>query len=69
LLSLTCSTPAPRAQAAGIFQQAIRDLPLSFRQDRGACLAREALAHAGDEDPEQAAATGLRTLAIVQETK
>lgn len=56
-------------QAAEIFQQAIKDLPQSFRRDRGVYLAREALAHAGAEDPEQAAATGLCALAIAQETK
>ena len=44
------------AKAATVFQQAIRDLPPAFRRDRGVYLAREALAHAGAREPEQAAA-------------
>ena len=54
--------------AATVFQQAIRDLPPSYRRDRGVYLAREALAHAGAHDPEQAAAAGLQALAIAEET-
>jgi tetratricopeptide (TPR) repeat protein len=55
--------------AATVFQQAIRDLPPSYRRDRGVYLAREALAHAGAHDPEQAAAAGLQALAIAEETR
>jgi tetratricopeptide (TPR) repeat protein len=54
--------------AAAVFQQAIRDLPPSYRRDRGVYLAREALAHAGAHDPEHAAAAGLQALAIAEET-
>jgi tetratricopeptide (TPR) repeat protein/transcriptional regulator with XRE-family HTH domain len=55
-------------QAATVFQQAIQDLPPGYRRDRGVYLAREALAHAGAHDPEQAATDGLRALAIAEET-
>jgi tetratricopeptide (TPR) repeat protein len=57
------------ARAAGVFQQAIRDLPQSFRRDRGVYLAREALAHAGARDPEQAAGVGMQALAIAADTQ
>jgi tetratricopeptide (TPR) repeat protein len=57
------------AQAAGVFQQAIRDLPQSFRRDRGVYLAREALAHAGARDPEQAAGVGMQALGIAADTQ
>jgi transcriptional regulator with XRE-family HTH domain len=56
-------------QAATVFQQAIRDLPSGYRRDRGVYLAREALAHAGADDPEQAAAAGLQALAVAEETR
>jgi tetratricopeptide (TPR) repeat protein len=55
-------------RAAAVFQQAIRDLSPAYRRDRGVYLAREALAHAGAHDPEQAAAAGLQALAIAEET-
>ena len=55
-------------RAAAVFQQAIRDLPPSYRRDRGVYLAREALAHSGANDPERAAAAGLQSLAIAEET-
>lgn len=55
-------------QAAAVFQQAIRDLPPGFRRDRGVYLAREAQAHAGADDPDQAAATGMQALGIAAET-
>ena len=54
--------------AAAVFQQAIRDLPPGYRRDRGVYLAREALAHAGACDPEQAAVAGLQALAIAEQT-
>jgi len=56
-------------QAATVFQQAIRDLPPSFRRDRGVYLAREALAHAGARDPEQAAGAAMQALAIAHDTQ
>jgi tetratricopeptide (TPR) repeat protein len=57
------------AQAATVFQRAIRDLPPSFRRDRGVYLAREALAHAGAREPEQAADAGMQALAIAEATQ
>ena len=57
------------AQAAIVFQQAIRDLPPSFRRDRGVYLAREALAHTGAREPEQAAGVGMQALAIAEATQ
>ena len=57
------------AKAATVFQQAIRDLPPAFRRDRGVYLAREALAHAGSRDPEQAAAVGMQAVAIAHGTQ
>jgi tetratricopeptide (TPR) repeat protein len=53
----------------GLFQDAIRDLPPTFRRDRGVYLAREALAHAGSREPEQAAQVGAQALAIAVETQ
>ena len=55
-------------QAAEVFQQAIRDLPDGYRRDRGVYLAREAQAHAGAANPDQAAATGMQALGIAAET-
>jgi tetratricopeptide (TPR) repeat protein len=57
------------ARAAAVFQRAIRDLPPSFRRDRGVYLAREALAHTGAREPEQAAAVGMQALAIAEATQ
>ena len=57
------------AKAATVFQQAIRDLPPAFRRDRGVYLAREALAHAGARDPEQAASAGMQAVAIAHDTQ
>ena len=57
------------AKAAAVFQQAIRDLPPAFRRDRGVYLAREALAHAGARDPEEAAAIGMQAVAIAHDTQ
>jgi tetratricopeptide (TPR) repeat protein len=56
-------------QAATVFRQAIRDLPVSYRRDRGVYLAREALAYAGARDPEQSAAVGMQAVAIAQDTQ
>jgi hypothetical protein len=56
-------------QAAAVFRQAIRDLPSSYRRDRGVYLAREALAYAGARDPEQSAAVGMQAVAIAQDTQ
>lgn len=56
-------------QAAAVFRQAIRDLPASYRRDKGVYLAREALAYAGARDPDQAAAVGMQAVAIAQDTQ
>ncbi|HEX3922115.1 MAG TPA: hypothetical protein VHY31_07505 [Streptosporangiaceae bacterium] len=57
------------AQAAEVFQQAIRELPESFRRDRGVYLARESLAHAQAREPEQAASVGMKAIAIAYDTQ
>jgi tetratricopeptide (TPR) repeat protein len=56
-------------QAAAVFRQAIRELPESFRRDRGVYLARESLAHARARDPEQAADVGMKAIAIAHDTQ
>jgi tetratricopeptide (TPR) repeat protein len=56
------------AKAATVFQQAIRNLPPTFRRDRGVYLAREALAHTGAREPEQAAGVGMQAVAIAHDT-
>lgn len=51
------------------FQLAISGLPRGYRRDRGVYLAREAVAHVGDGDVEQASAVGLQAVAIGSETR
>lgn len=55
-------------QAVATFQQAITELPASFRRDRGVYLAREARAHAHAADPAQAAGVGTQAAVIAAET-
>jgi tetratricopeptide (TPR) repeat protein/transcriptional regulator with XRE-family HTH domain len=55
-------------QAADVFVTALRNLPPSYRRDRGVYLAREAQAHAGTRDPEHAAAAAMLALDIAEET-
>ncbi|MGH3869509.1 MAG: hypothetical protein ACRDQ4_26070 [Pseudonocardiaceae bacterium] len=50
------------------FQKAISCLPRGYRRDRGVYLAREAVAHIGNGDVEQASTVGLQALAIGAET-
>ncbi len=50
--------------AATGFRTAIDGLPSAFHRDRGVYLAREALAHAGAREPEQAAILGLDALTV-----
>jgi tetratricopeptide (TPR) repeat protein len=45
------------------FQRAISSLPRGYRRDRGVYLAREAGAHLGQGDVEQACAVGVQALA------
>jgi tetratricopeptide (TPR) repeat protein/transcriptional regulator with XRE-family HTH domain len=56
-------------EAAGMFRRAIDDLPQGFHRDRGVYLAREALAHAGAGDVEQAAQVGKAALSVAIETE
>lgn len=50
------------------FQKAISCMPFGYRRDRGVYLAREAVAHIGNSDLEQASAVGLQALPISAET-
>ncbi len=50
------------------FQEAISALPRGYRRDRGVYLAREAVAHVGGGDVEQACAAGLQALFTGAET-
>jgi tetratricopeptide (TPR) repeat protein len=50
------------------FQKTISCLPHGYRRDCGVYLAREAVAHIGNGDVEQASSVGLRALAIGAET-
>jgi hypothetical protein len=54
--------------AAQIFQNALADHPGRYLRARGVCLARTALAHAGDSEVEQAATLGLDALPIGVQT-
>ncbi|WP_239377513.1 helix-turn-helix domain-containing protein [Frankia sp. Cj5] len=54
--------------AATSFRTAIDGLPSTFHRDRGVYLAREALAHAGAREPEQAATLGLHALMVGTQT-
>jgi tetratricopeptide (TPR) repeat protein len=62
------TTLGDHQQAAQLFRDAIADIPPSLRRDRGVYIAREAMAHANANDPEQAADAGMRALAIAQIT-
>ncbi|MGQ0775404.1 MAG: hypothetical protein ACT4NY_13430 [Pseudonocardiales bacterium] len=50
------------------FQEAISTLPRGYPRDRGVYLAREAVAHVGNGDAEQACAVGFQALIIGAET-
>jgi transcriptional regulator with XRE-family HTH domain len=54
--------------AAAEYRTAIDAMPAGFRRDSGLYLAREALAHAGTQDVDQAAAVGLQALTIGTDT-
>jgi tetratricopeptide (TPR) repeat protein/transcriptional regulator with XRE-family HTH domain len=56
------------AQAAEVFTNAIEALPDGYHRDRGVYLARAAIAHAGADAPEQAAAVGLQALTVANDT-
>lgn len=56
------------ASAAEAFGQAIDSLPNGYHRDRGIYLVRKAIAHAGADEPEQAAETGMHALVIGAET-
>ncbi|MGH3833138.1 MAG: hypothetical protein ACRDRS_22345, partial [Pseudonocardiaceae bacterium] len=55
--------------AVDSFQGAISGLPPGFRRDRGVYLAREAIAHLGNGDADQASAVGFQALGIGAETR
>lgn len=59
---------ADYAGAVKSFRQAISALPHGYRRDRGVYLAREAVAHVGNGDAEQACAVGFQALTIGAET-
>jgi hypothetical protein len=63
------TTLGDHAGAADVFRQAIGTMAPTFRRDRGVYLAREALAHADDRDPEQAAGVGMQAVVIAQDTQ
>jgi tetratricopeptide (TPR) repeat protein len=54
--------------AVDVFRAAIADLPPGFHRDRGVYLAREAVALAKSDEPEQAATVGRQAVAIGSET-
>jgi len=54
--------------AASVFRAAIAELPPGFHRDRGVYLAREAVALANADEPDEAATVGLQALAIGSDT-
>ncbi|MDX3433892.1 helix-turn-helix transcriptional regulator [Streptomyces sp. ME01-18a] len=56
------------AEAAQIFTIAIEALPEGYHRDRGVYMARAAVAHAGADAPDEAAAAGLQALTVANET-
>ncbi|MGQ0776174.1 MAG: helix-turn-helix domain-containing protein [Pseudonocardiales bacterium] len=56
------------SRAAQSFQNAIADYPGGYRRGRGLCVARTALAHAGDHEVEHAVTLGLEALPIGVQT-
>jgi hypothetical protein len=59
----------PESPWATWLDSAYIDVPPAFRRDRGVYLAREALAHAGAREPEQAAGVGMQAVAIAHDTQ
>ncbi|MGH8904513.1 MAG: hypothetical protein ACRDYA_23230, partial [Egibacteraceae bacterium] len=55
-------------QAIGLFERQLAVLPARYYRDRGVYLARQAIAHAANHDPDQAVAVGHRALAVGRET-
>ncbi|GIJ64669.1 helix-turn-helix domain-containing protein [Virgisporangium aurantiacum] len=55
-------------QAAEGFATAIGRLPAGYHRDRGVYLARQAAAHTGAREPEQAAAVAMRALTVGRQT-
>lgn len=55
-------------EAAAAFQRALGELPVTFRRDRGLYLARAAIAQVQAAGPEEAAASGIKALAIADAT-
>ncbi|MGH3921682.1 MAG: hypothetical protein ACRDTT_02200, partial [Pseudonocardiaceae bacterium] len=55
-------------QAVDLFEFQLATLPVRYHRDRGKYLARQAIAHAANRDPDQAVAVGHKALAIGRET-
>jgi tetratricopeptide (TPR) repeat protein len=55
-------------QSAEVFALAISGLPSTYYRDRGVYLAREAVAHVGAAEPEQAATAGLQSIHVAVDT-
>ena len=55
-------------RAVGLFEAELATLPRVYRNDRGVYLARLARAYAKGNEPERAASTATKALAIVNQT-
>jgi tetratricopeptide (TPR) repeat protein len=55
-------------RAIDLFERQLAILPVLYYTDRGIHLSRQAIAHAANQDPEQAVAVGHKALAISRET-
>jgi tetratricopeptide (TPR) repeat protein len=55
-------------KAVDTYQNALDALPPAYRRDRGVYLARQAIAHAGDDDAAQASAVGVQAVGIAFDT-
>jgi hypothetical protein len=64
-----CAAFAPTANAIAKFEDVLRRWPATRTRDRGVQQARLALACAGADEPERAAAEGMAALGIAQSTK
>ncbi|MGH8903721.1 MAG: helix-turn-helix domain-containing protein [Egibacteraceae bacterium] len=65
----TCWLRLERSQqAVDLFESRLAALPARYHRDRGKYLARQAIAHAANRDPDQAVAVGHKALEIGRET-
>ncbi|MGH8896909.1 MAG: hypothetical protein ACRDZ4_07800 [Egibacteraceae bacterium] len=51
-----------------MFERQLAVLPARYYRDRGVYLSRQAIAHAANNDPDQAGAVGHKALAVGRET-